>query len=132
MNIKRGDIYYADLSPVVGSEQSGIRPILIIQNDIGNKYSPTIIGVPITSKTKISMPTHIAIEGNKYGLDKDSIILAEQIRTLDKSRLKEKVGRLDKKVLEQVKKAIEISCGLRGKFSFEQYIKYIKNRLVEN
>ena len=123
MNIKRGDIYYADLSPVVGSEQSGVRPILIIQNDMGNKYSPTIIGVPITSKAKIRMPTHIAIEGNKYGLDKDSIILAEQIRTLDKSRLKEKVGRLDKKVLEQVKKAIEISCGLRGKLSFEQYIK---------
>lgn len=132
MNIKRGDIYYADLSPVVGSEQSGVRPILIIQNDIGNKYSPTIIGVPITSKAKIRMPTHIAIEGNKYGLDKDSIILAEQIRTLDKSRLKEKVGRLDKKVLEQVKKAIEISCGLRGKLSFEQYIKHLKKKLVEN
>ena len=132
MNIKRGDIYYADLSPVVGSEQSGVRPILIIQNDIGNKYSPTIIGVPITSKAKIRMPTHIAIEGNKYGLDKDSIILAEQIRTLDKSRLKEKVGRLDKKVLEQVKKAIEISCGLRGKLSFEQYIKNLKKKLVEN
>lgn len=131
MSIKRGDIYYADLSPVVGSEQSGIRPILIIQNDIGNKYSPTIIGVPITSKVKISMPTHILIEGNKYGLDKDSIILTEQIRTLDKSRLKERVGRLDKKVLEQVKKAIEISCGLRGKLKFEEYIKYIKERFQE-
>lgn len=131
MNIKRGDIYYADLSPVVGSEQSGVRPILIIQNDIGNRYSPTIIGVPITSKAKISMPTHIAIEGNKYGLDKDSIILAEQIRTLDKSRLKERVGRLDKKLLEQVKKAIEISCGLRGKISFEQYIKYLNSKIVE-
>lgn len=131
MNIKRGDIYYADLSPVVGSEQSGIRPILVIQNDIGNKFSPTIIGVPITSKAKISMPTHIAIEGNKYGLDKDSIILAEQIRTLDKSRLKEKVGRLDKKALEQVKKAIEISCGLRGRISFEEYIKYIKRKFEE-
>ena len=126
MSIKRGDIYYADLSPVVGSEQSGIRPILVIQNDIGNKFSPTIIGMPITSKVKSSMPTHIAIEGNKYGLDKDSIILAEQIRTLDKSRLKEKVGKLDKKVLEQVKKAIEISCGLRGKISFEEYIKYLR------
>ena len=109
MNIKRGDIYYADLSPVVGSEQSGVRPILIIQNDIGNKFSPTIIGVPITSKAKISMPTHIAIEGNKYGLEKDSIILAEQIRTLDKSRLKEKVGKLDRRVLNEVKRAIEIS-----------------------
>ena len=132
MNIKRGDIYYADLSPVVGSEQSGIRPILVIQNDIGNKFSPTIIGVPITSRAKINMPTHIAIEGNRYGLDKDSIILAEQIRTLDKSRLKEKVGRLDKKVLEQVKKAIEISCGLRGKISFEEYIKYIREKMEEN
>ncbi len=132
MNIKRGDIYYADLSPVVGSEQSGIRPILVIQNDIGNKFSPTIIGVPITSKAKISMPTHIAIEGNKYGLDKDSIILAEQIRTLDKSRLKEKVGKLDKKALEQVKKAIEISCGLRGRLSFEEYIKHIRKKLEQN
>lgn len=129
MNIKRGDIYYADLSPVVGSEQSGVRPILVIQNDIGNKFSPTVIGVPITSKAKISMPTHIVIEGNKYGLEKDSIILAEQIRTLDKSRLKEKVGRLDKKVLNEVKKAIEISCGLRGKISFEKYIKYLRNKL---
>jgi len=132
MSIKRGDIYYADLSPVVGSEQAGMRPILIIQNDIGNKFSPTIIGVPITSKAKVSMPTHIVIEGNKFGLDKDSIILAEQIRTLDKSRLKEKVGKIDKKVLEQVKKAIEISCGLRGKLSFEEYIKYLKGKTESN
>ena len=126
MIIKRGDIYYADLSPVIGSEQSGTRPILIIQNDIGNKFSPTIIGVPITSKQKVNMPTHIAIEGNKYGLEKDSVILTEQIRTLDKKRLKEKVGRIDKDVLNKVKKAIEISCGLRGKVSFEQYIKYLR------
>lgn len=132
MNIKRGDIYYADLSPVVGSEQSGIRPILIIQNDVGNKYSPTIIGIPITSKSKVSMPTHIAIEGSKYGLDKDSIILTEQIRTLDKSRLKEKVGKLDLKVLQQVKKAIEISCGLRGKMSFGRYINYLKEKLEQS
>lgn len=132
MNIKRGDIYYADLSPVVGSEQSGIRPILVIQNDIGNKFSPTIIGVPITSKAKINMPTHISIEGNKYGLDKDSIILTEQIRTLDKTRLKEKVGKLDKKTLLQVKRAIEISCGLRGKLSFEEYIKFLKEKITKN
>lgn len=132
MNIKRGDIYYADLSPVIGSEQSGIRPILIIQNDIGNKFSPTIIGVPITSKTKTNMPTHIMIEGNKYGLDKDSIILAEQIRTLDKTRLKEKVGRLDKKILQDVKKAIEISCGFRGKISIQEYINYINMKSQEN
>ena len=129
MTVKRGEIYYADLSPVVGSEQGGVRPVLVVQNDIGNKFSPTIIGVPITSKAKISMPTHIAIEGNKYGLEKDSIILAEQIRTLDKSRLKEKVGRLDKKVLNEVKRAIEISCGLRGKISFDEYIKYLRNKI---
>ena len=127
MSIKRGDIYYADLSPVVGSEQSGIRPILVIQNNIGNKFSPTIIGVPITSKVKVNMPTHIEIEGLKYGLEKDSIILAEQIRTLDKKRLKEKVGKLDKTTLDKVKRAIEISCGLRGKITLEEYIKYLKN-----
>lgn len=127
MKIKRGEIFYADLSPVIGSEQSGIRPILIVQNDIGNKYSPTIIAVAITSKVKNKMPTHIEIEGTKYGLDKNSVILAEQIRTLDKSRLKEKVGRLDKETLDKVKKAIEISCGLRGKISFEEYLKYINN-----
>lgn len=129
MRIRRGEIYYADLSPVVGSEQSGIRPILIIQNDIGNKFSPTIIGVPITSKAKANMPTHIEIEGSKYGLEKNSIILAEQIRTLDKSRLKEKVGTLDKDVLDRVKKAVEISCGLRGKLPFDKYIKYLKEKL---
>ena len=126
MKIKRGDIYYADLSPVVGSEQSGIRPILIIQNDIGNKFSPTVIGVPITSKNKTTMPTHIELQENKYGLEKNSIILAEQIRTLDKSRLKEKVGTLDKITMNKVKRAIEISCGLRGKIKFEDYIKYLK------
>ena len=126
MWVKRGDIFYADLSPVVGSEQSGIRPILIIQNDVGNKYSPTVIGVPITSKIKVNMPTHIEIMGSKYGLEKKSVILAEQIRTLDKSRLKEKVGNIDKKTMEKVKKAIEISCGLRGKITFEEYLKYLR------
>ena len=131
MKIKRGEIYYADLSPVIGSEQSGIRPILVIQNDVGNKFSPTIIGVPITSKNKVTMPTHIEIEGNRYGLEKNSIILAEQIRTLDKSRLKEKVGMLDKATMEKVKKAIEISCGLRGKIKFEDYIKYLKKSIVK-
>jgi len=88
MSIKRGDIYYADLSPVVGSEQSGIRPILIIQNDIGNKFSPTIIGVPITSKAKINMPTHIAIQGNKYGLDKDYCILGIERSCYDPRRIR--------------------------------------------
>lgn len=125
MKVLRGDIFYADLSPVVGSEQSGIRPILVVQNDIGNKYSPTIIAVAITSKIKNKMPTHIEIDGSKYGLDKKSVILAEQIRTLDKKRLKEKVGSLDKDTLNKVKHAIEISCGLRGKISFDEYIKYL-------
>lgn len=125
MKVLRGDIFYADLSPVVGSEQSGIRPILVVQNDIGNKYSPTIIAVAITSKIKNKMPTHIEIDGSKYGLDKKSVILAEQIRTLDKKRLKEKVGSLDKDTLDKVKHAIEISCGLRGKISFDEYIKYL-------
>ena len=132
MIVRRGDIFYADLSPVVGSEQSGVRPIVVIQNDIGNKYSPTIIAVAITSKVKNKMPTHIEIEGAKYGLEKDSVILAEQIRTLDKSRLKEKVGRLDKKTLEKVKKAIEISCGLRGKLTFNEYVRYIKEKMCDN
>lgn len=132
MIVRRGDIFYADLSPVVGSEQSGVRPIVIIQNDIGNKYSPTIIAVAITSKIKNKMPTHIEIEGTKYGLEKDSVILAEQIRTLDKSRLKEKVGKLDKKTLDKVKNAIEISCGLRGKITFNDCIKYLNKKMCDN
>lgn len=123
MRVRRGDIFYADLSPVVGSEQDGVRPIVVIQNDVGNRYSPTIIGIAITSKEKIKMPTHLEIDGSKYGLEKDSVILAEQIRTLDKSRLKEKVGRLDKETLDKLKKAIEISFGLRGKVNFDEYIK---------
>ena len=123
MRIRRGDIFYADLSPVVGSEQDGIRPIVIIQNDVGNRFSPTIIGIAITSKEKVKMPTHLEIDGTKYGLEKDSVILAEQIRTLDKSRLKEKVGKLDKETLDTLKKAIEISFGLRGKVNFDEYIK---------
>lgn len=129
MKVRRGDIFYADLSPVVGSEQAGVRPIVVIQNDVGNRYSPTIIGIAITSKEKIKMPTHLEIDGTKYGLEKDSVILAEQIRTLDKSRLKEKVGRLDKETLEKLKKAIEISFGLRGEVNFDEYIKsFITNR----
>lgn len=120
MKIRRGDIYYADLSPVIGSEQAGIRPILVVQNDVGNKFSPTIIGIAITSKQKAKLPTHIEIEGTKYGLDKDSVILAEQIRTLDKRRLKERVGRLDKETMEKVKRAIEISFGIRGELNLEE------------
>ncbi len=120
MNVKRGDIYYADLSPVIGSEQAGVRPIVIVQNDIGNKFSPTIIGIAITSKQKARLPTHIEIEGTKYGLDKDSVILAEQIRTLDKRRLKEKVGTIDDKTMEKIQRAIEISFGMRGGIDLEE------------
>ena len=113
MIVKRGDIYYADLSPVVGSEQGGIRPVLIIQNDIGNKYSPTVIATAITSQiNKAKMPTHIEIDANEYGLSKDSVVLAEQIRTIDKQRLKEKIGHLDEKLMNQVNEALEISFGL--------------------
>lgn len=117
MEIKRGDIYYANLSPVVGSEQDGLRPVLIVQNDIGNKFSPTVIALAITSKAKINMPTHIKIDGEKYGLEKDSIILAEQIRTLDKSRLKEKIGFLDTENMLKVKEALKVSFSLRGEFN---------------
>jgi len=120
MKVKRGEIYYADLSPVIGSEQAGVRPVLIVQNDVGNKFSPTIIAIAITSRQKVKLPTHIEIEGTKYGLDKDSVILAEQIRTLDKKRLREKVGKLDDKTMEKVKKAIEISFGIRGELNLEE------------
>ncbi len=111
--IKRGDIYYADLTPVKGSEQDGIRPVVIIQNDVGNKYSPTVIVLPITSQAKNYLPTHIKIEGGRYGLPKKSIILAEQIRTIDKIRLKEKIGMLEENILKEIKEALEISCGMR-------------------
>lgn len=110
--IKRGDLFYADLSPVIGSEQGGIRPVLIIQNDIGNKYSPTIIASAVTSQlTKAKLPTHIEIEQGFFGLPKDSVILLEQIRTLDKRRLKEKIGMLDEDTMQKVDKAILISLG---------------------
>lgn len=120
MKVKRGEIYYADLSPVIGSEQAGVRPVLIVQNDVGNKFSPTIIAIAITSKQKVKLPTHIEIEGTNYGLDKDSVILAEQIRTLDKKRLREKVGKVDDATMEKVKKAIEISFGIRGELNLEE------------
>ena len=113
MVVKRGDIYYADLSPVVGSEQGGIRPVLIIQNDIGNKYSPTVIATAITSQiNKAQMPTHIELDANEYGLSRDSVVLAEQIRTIDKRRLKEKIGHLDDDLMGRVNQALEISFGL--------------------
>ena len=113
MNVRRGDIYYADLSPVVGSEQGGMRPVLIVQNDVGNKYSPTVIAAAITSKTsKSKLPTHIEVYADKYGLAKDSVILLEQIQTIDKTRLKEKMGHLDDYVMNQVNDAITVSFGL--------------------
>ncbi len=111
MNVKRGELYYADLSPVVGSEQGGIRPVLVVQNDVGNKYSPTIIAVAITSKiNKAKLPTHIELP-SAYGLAKDSVILMEQIRTLDKKRLKERIGELPPATMTKVNRAILISLG---------------------
>ncbi len=116
MVIKRGDMFYADLSPVVGSEQGGIRPVLIIQNDTGNKYSPTVIAAAITSQTgKNKLPTHIDIGSENNGLKADSVVLTEQIRTIDKSRLKEKIGHIsDSSVMNQVNNAIGISFGLEN------------------
>ncbi|MCI8308952.1 MAG: type II toxin-antitoxin system PemK/MazF family toxin [Clostridia bacterium] len=114
MVIKRGDMFYADLSPVVGSEQGGIRPVLIIQNDTGNKYSPTVIAAAITSQTgKAKLPTHIEIGSKEIGLKSESVVLAEQIRTIDKSRLKEKIGHIENnELMEKVNDAIGISFGL--------------------
>ena len=113
MIVKRGDIYYADLSPVIGSEQGGARPVLVVQNDVGNKYSPTIIAAAITSQiNKAKLPTHIEISAEEYGLTKDSVILLEQIRTIDKRRLREKIGHLDETLMEKVNEAINISFGL--------------------
>ncbi len=115
MSVKRGDIYYADLSPVVGSEQGGLRPVLIIQNDIGNRYSPTVIAAAITSRQdKSRLPTHIDIYAERAGLTKNSVILLEQIRTIDKRRLKEKMGHLDDDTMRTVNNAIQISFGLDG------------------
>ncbi len=113
--IKRGDIYYADLSPVVGSEQGGIRPVLIVQNDVGNKYSPTVIAAAITSqKYKNSLPTHIRVNADGCGLAKDSIVLLEQVRTIDKKRLKERMGNLDDVDMDRIDKALSVSFGLSG------------------
>ena len=111
--VKRGDIYYADLSPVVGSEQGGMRPVLIVQNNTGNRYSPTVIAAAITSQmNKAKLPTHIELTGHSYGLTKDSVVLLEQIRTIDKRRLKERMGRLDETLMNKVDTAIAVSFGL--------------------
>ena len=111
--VRRGEIYYADLSPVVGSEQGGMRPVLIVQNDVGNRYSPTVIAAAITSQqNKAKLPTHIEISARSVGLTKNSVVLLEQIRTLDKRRLKEKMGALDTQMMRQVDDAIAVSFGL--------------------
>lgn len=111
--VRRGEIYYTDLSPVIGSEQGGIRPVLVIQNDIGNRYSPTIIIAAITSQiNKAKLPTHIEISALEYGLPKDSVILLEQIRTIDKRRLKEKIGFLSLETMKKVDEALQVSFGL--------------------
>ena len=113
--VRRGEIYYADLSPVVGSEQGGMRPVLIVQNDVGNRYSPTVIAAAITSQqNKARLPTHIEIEARTYGLSKNSVVLLEQMRTLDKRRLRERMGCLDEKAMQRVDGAIAISLGLRS------------------
>ena len=114
MIVKRGDMFYADLSPVIGSEQGGIRPVLIVQNDVGNKYSPTVIAAAITSQTtKNKLPTHIEIDSKTYGLKSNSVVLTEQIRTLDKSRLKEKIGHIDDtQIISKLNNALGVSFGL--------------------
>ncbi|MDD5907376.1 MAG: type II toxin-antitoxin system PemK/MazF family toxin [Clostridiaceae bacterium] len=113
--VRRGEIYYADLSPVVGSEQGGMRPVLIVQNDVGNRYSPTVIAAAITSQqNKARLPTHIEIEARTYGLTKNSVVLLEQVRTLDKRRLRERMGCLDEKAMQRVDGAIAISLGLKA------------------
>lgn len=113
MSVRRGEIYYADLSPVVGSEQGGVRPVLIVQNDVGNKYSPTVIAAAITSqREKSKLPTHIELEAEHCGLQKNSIVLLEQIRTIDKKRLKEKMGRLDEGSMGRIDTALSVSFGL--------------------
>ena len=115
MTVKRGDIFYADLSPVVGSEQGGTRPVLIVQNDMGNRHSPTVIAAAITSQmNKAKLPTHIELTGRNVGLTKDSVVLLEQIRTIDKRRLREHTGHADRSVMDQVDSALAVSFGLQG------------------
>ncbi|MDQ0178112.1 mRNA interferase MazF [Bacillus chungangensis] len=111
--VKRGDVYFADLSPVVGSEQGGVRPVLVIQNDIGNRFSPTVIVAAITAQIqKAKLPTHVEIDANRYSFERDSVILLEQIRTIDKQRLTDKITHLDEEMMEKVDKALQVSLGL--------------------
>ncbi|PSL50588.1 mRNA interferase MazF [Salsuginibacillus halophilus] len=112
-SVKRGDVFFADLSPVVGSEQGGVRPVLVIQNDIGNRFSPTVIVAAITAQIKkAKLPTHVEIDAEKHDFDRDSVILLEQIRTIDKQRLTDKITYLDNEKMVEVSKALEISLGL--------------------
>ncbi|MED4054430.1 type II toxin-antitoxin system PemK/MazF family toxin [Niallia taxi] len=113
MIVKRGDVYFADLSPVVGSEQGGVRPVLVIQNDIGNRFSPTVIIAAITAQIqKAKLPTHVEIDAKRYGFERDSVILLEQIRAIDKQRLTDKITHLDEEMMEKVDEALQISLGL--------------------
>ena len=113
MKVKRGDLFYADLSPVVGSEQGGVRPVIVVQNDTGNKYSPTIIVAPVTSQmNKAKLPTHVKLKGNNYGLPKNSVALMEQLRTIDKKRLREKIGSFSGNVMNKIDEALSISLAL--------------------
>lgn len=113
MQVRRGDVFYADLNPVVGSEQGGIRPVLVVQNDVGNKYSPTVIIAAITSQIdKAKLPTHVELKKKDFGLERDSVVLLEQLRTIDKKRLKDKVAHLGKKTMLKVNEALKISLGL--------------------
>lgn len=111
--VKKGEIYFADLSPVVGSEQGGVRPVLIVQNDVGNKYSPTVIVAAVTSQiNKAKLPTHVEVSAEGHGLSRDSVVLLEQLRTIDKRRLQEKIGKIDEEGLEQINEALTISLGI--------------------
>ena len=113
MIVKKGDLFFADLSPVVGSEQGGVRPVLVVQNDVGNKYSPTIIVAAVTSQTgKAKLPTHVKLHATEGGLSKDSVVLLEQLRTIDKQRLKEKIGALNESQIPDVEKALSVSLGI--------------------
>lgn len=115
MKVRRGDLFYADLSPVVGSEQGGVRPVIVVQNDVGNKYSPTIIVAPVTSQmNKAKLPTHVKIKGNKYGLPKNSVALMEQLRTIDKKRLREKIGNFSNDIMNKINEAMSISLALEN------------------
>lgn len=113
MAVKRGDVYFADLSPVVGSEQGGVRPVLVIQNDIGNRFSPTVIVAAITAQIqKAKLPTHVEIDAKRYGFERDSVLLLEQVRTIDKQRLTDKITHLDEEMMRKVDEALQISLGL--------------------